>query len=347
MDFSYLEKNVNGESYRENPRKSEKVTNGKKCNISWDIVSTDSNSNWSSDHGHPATQNHRFPIRGEAVVDSESPGTQNPMTEISIDDPYHQKILSPHPQLPKLEPPRGRRVSLDELLHPPEKFTVDMMRFIRQSGNAISKRLSFLQEDDDDSKKVDDINKSDVTEFKISGVKVLVKLKSEEEIRGRITFFSRSNCRDSTAVRLFLREQGFDFSEINIDVYTEREKELIERTGSSHEVPQIFFNEKHFGGLMALNSLRNSGEFDRRIKELLKEKCCGDAPSPTMYGFEEENNKDVVVDDMMRFVRVLRQKLPIKDRLMKMKIVKNCFSGAEMIEILIDHFDCGRKKVRT
>ncbi|CAH8260156.1 unnamed protein product [Arabidopsis lyrata] len=279
-----------------------------------------------SDHGHPAT-----PIR-EAV-------SQNPMKEISIDDSY----LPPHPQLPKLEPPRGRRVSLEELLHPPEKFTADLMKFVRQSGNAISKRISVLLENDDDSdskKTIDD----DVTEFKISGVKVLVKMKTEEEIRGRITFFSRSNCRDSTAVRLFLREQGFDFSEINIDVYTAREKELIERTGSS-QVPQIFFNEKHFGGLMALNSLRNSGEFDLRVKEFLKEKCCGDAPAPVMYGFDEESNKDVVVvDEILRFVRVLRQKLPIKDRLLKMKIVKNCFSGAEMIEILIDYLDCGRNK---
>ncbi|XP_006407397.2 uncharacterized protein LOC18025327 [Eutrema salsugineum] len=255
------------------------------------------------------------------------------MEEISIEGRRLEKILPPHPQLPKPEPPP--RVSSEELTtksYSPEKFTVDMMKFIRQSGNAISKRLSSKA----------DLAESDVTEFEISGVKVLAKLKTEEEFRGRITFFSRSNCRDSTAVRSFFRERGFDFSEINIDVYTERAKEMIERTGDS-QVPQIFFNEKHFGGLMALNSLRNSGEFDRRVKEFLTEKCSGDAPSPVMYGFDEEN-KDVVVDEMMRFVRVLRQKLPIKDRLLKMKIVKNCFSGAEMIEILIDHLDCGRKK---
>ncbi|KAF8085251.1 hypothetical protein N665_0674s0016 [Sinapis alba] len=264
---------------------------------------------------------------------SDSNSNTNPMKQISIN--------GPHPQLPKLVPPRGSRVTSEESTHQPlpEKFTVDMMKLIRQSGNAISKRLSILHENDDVSK-TDLAAASDVTEFEISGVKVLVKLKSE----GRITFFSRSNCRDSTAVRFFFRERGFDFSEINVDVYTHREHELIERTGSS-QVPQIFFNEKHFGGLMALNSLRNSGDFDRRIKELLAEKCCGDAPAPVMYGFDEEEEEDGVgVDEMMRFVRVLRQKLPIKDRLMKMKIVKNCFSGGEMVEILIDHLDCGRKQ---
>ncbi|KAL1204723.1 hypothetical protein V5N11_017336 [Cardamine amara subsp. amara] len=344
MDFSHLEKNINEES--ENPRKHEKVTNGiinyeefKRYTMYSDIVvsSPDSNSN-SSDHGHAATPNNYFPIDSESPEETQ----KNPMKEISIDGPYLQKILPPHPQLPKLEPPRGRRVSLDDLLHPPEKFTVDMMKLIRRSGNAVSKRLSFLLERNGDEDSKVELAESDVTEFKISGVKVLVKLKRDEEIRGRITFFSRSNCRDSTAVRLFLREQGFDFSEVNIDVYTEREKELIERTGRS-QVPQIFFNEKHFGGLMALNALRNSGEFDRRIMEFLSEKCSGDAPSPVMYGFDEEN-KDADVDEMMRFVKVLRQKLPIKDRLMKMKIVKNCFAGGEMVEILTDHLDCGRMK---
>ncbi|CAN8269435.1 unnamed protein product [Cochlearia groenlandica] len=260
------------------------------------------------------------------------------MKEISVDTQY----LPPHPQLPKPEPPRGRRVeNLNPPKSSPEKFTVDMMKFIRQSRNAISKTLSFSSENAKDDSNAD-LAGSDVTEFEISGIKVLVKLKSEEEIKGRITFFSRSNCRDSTAVRSFLRERSFDFLEINIDVYTEREKELIERTGSS-QVPQIFFNEKHFGGLISLNSLRNSGEFDRRIKEFLSEKCSGDAPTPPLYGFDEES-KDVCVDEMMRFVKVLRQKLPIKDRLMKMKITKNCFSGGEMVEILIDYLDCGRKK---
>lgn len=263
------------------------------------------------------------------------------MKETSNNGQYSlEKTLPPHPHLPKLEPPRGTRVSSEEATH--QSFTVDMMKLIRQSRNAISKRISILHENGAVSKK--DLDESDVSEFEISGVKVLVKLKSEEEIRGRITFFSRSNCRDSTAVRSFLRERGFDFSEINIDVYAHRERELIERTGSS-QVPQIFFNEKHFGGLMALNWLRNSGEFDRRIKELLAEKCCGDAPAPVMYGFDEEG-EDGGVDEMMSFVRVLRQKLPIKDRLMKMKIVKNCFSGAEVVEILIHHLDCGRKQVR-
>jgi hypothetical protein len=52
------------------------------------------------------------------------------------------------------------------------------------------------------------------------------------------------------------------------DHEAQREKELMERTGSS-SVPQVFFNEKLFEGLVALHSLRNINGFDQRLKEML------------------------------------------------------------------------------
>ncbi|KAK3222388.1 hypothetical protein Dsin_009413 [Dipteronia sinensis] len=185
-----------------------------------------------------------------------------------------------------------------------------------------------------------------VTQINISGMKVIVKMKSESEVvKGRISFFSRSNCRDCTAVRTFFRQKGLRFVEINIDVYREREKELIERSGGSSQVPQIFFNDKLFGGLVALNSLRNSGGFDQRLREMLGRKCSSDAPAAPVYGFDDQDQEEEKKDEMVDIIRFLRQRLPIQDRLMKMKIVKNCFSGSEMVEVLIQHLDCGRKKV--
>ncbi|KAK7844927.1 hypothetical protein CFP56_010113 [Quercus suber] len=205
--------------------------------------------------------------------------------------------------------------------------------------------LSGLKENsnDDKDKDKDKDNENDVTQFDLSGLKVIVKQKNDMELKGRISFFSRSNCRDSTAVRRFFREKGLKYVEINIDVYPEREKELVERTGTS-SVPQIFFNDKLFGGLVALNSLRNSGGFDQRVKEMLSTKCPSDdaAPASPVYGFDDQEEEST--DEMISIVKVLRQRLPIQDRLMKMKIVKNCFSGREMVEVLIHHFDCGRKK---
>ncbi|TQD99416.1 hypothetical protein C1H46_014986 [Malus baccata] len=123
--------------------------------------------------------------------------------------------------------------------------------------------------------------------------------------------------------------------EINIDVYLNRKKDLVERTDDSY-VPHIFFNEKLFGGLVALNSLRSSGG----------SKCPYGAPPPLVYGFDDLD-KEELPDQMMGIFKVLRLKLPIQDRLMKMKIVKNYFAGSEMVKVLIQHLDCGHPTVYT
>lgn len=272
------------------------------------------------------------------------------------------EILQPHSLLPKPEAPPGLNGDAsdhNQLQSPPPPYDMPAIgKFIRERSNnfsaAIVKRLSSLKENLDEPK---GRNKADVTEFNLSGLRVIVKLKSDEDveprklekesIKGRISFFSRSNCRDCTAVRRFLREKGLRFVEINIDVYPQREKELVERTGTS-SVPQIFFNEKLFGGLVALNSLRNCGGFDGRVREMLASKCPEDAPSPPVYGFDDDHpegeEEKESTDEMVAIVKVLRQKLPIQDRLMKMKIVKNCFAGGEMVEALVQHLDCGRRK---
>ncbi|KAM0002878.1 putative DEP domain, glutaredoxin, Thioredoxin-like superfamily [Helianthus debilis subsp. tardiflorus] len=261
-----------------------------------------------------------------------------------------QTLLSPpHPQLPKPEPPSGVLIAekpnpnLKPLIKrstssPESAIQIPAIgKFFREKSNslstAITKRLSL-------SKNENDV----VKEFSLSGLKVTVKLKTEtenEQFKGRITFFSRSNCRDSTAVRSYFRDRKLRYVEINVDVYPTREKELIERTGSN-AVPQIFFNEKLLGGLVALNSLRNCGLLEERMKELLCRKCPDDAPAVPVYGFDDLEEEKV--DEMVTVVRVLRQRLPIQDRLVKMKIVKNCFSASEMVEVLIHQFDCGRKK---
>ncbi|XP_031371477.1 uncharacterized protein LOC116187038 [Punica granatum] len=265
-------------------------------------------------------------------------------------------VMQPHSLLPKPEAPRGfftaPQPDDDAAMNRSQSLTdslaVDMPaigKYIRDRSNsfsaAIVRRLSSLKDGSGDEYEPD--SKPDVTEINLSGLKVIVKLKTEpeKELKGRISFFSKSGCRDCRAVRSFFRERGLRFVEINVDVYPLREKELVARTGSS-AVPAIFFNEKLLGGLVALNSLRNCGLLERRMEEMLGGKCPPEAPAVPVYGFDdpEEEAKDGAV----AVVRVLRQRLPIQDRLMKMKIVKNCFAGAEMVEALIHHFDCGRKK---
>nr|GMD69980.1 uncharacterized protein LOC109185933 [Ipomoea batatas] len=261
------------------------------------------------------------------------------------------KMIIPHSQLPQPEAPAGVAApvsprDLERSKSMPESFDVPAIgKFFREKSNslseAITRRISSLRESPEDEKAKSDFK---VTEFNLSGLKVIVNLKAKDEqgtrLLGRVAFFSRSNCRDCTAVRLFLRERKLNFVEINVDVYPEREKELVQMTGSA-TVPQIFLNEKLLGGLVALNSLRNSGMLEKKLGEMLSGKCPDDAPSPPVYGFDEPEDRR---DEMVEIVRVVRQKLPIQDRLMRMKIVKNCFAGGELVEVLIHHLDCGRRK---
>ncbi|XP_047160300.1 uncharacterized protein LOC124830581 [Vigna umbellata] len=241
-------------------------------------------------------------------------------------------LVHPHSLLPMPVPPQNFQSNQNDVALP----TFSVGSFFRQRSSdlsaAIVKRVSSLREsveEDNDGEG----EKQGVTEFNLSGVKVVVTAKPEEEeasLRGRISFFSRSNCRDCTAVRRFFREKGLRFVEINVDVFSERERELRERTGTG-SVPQIFFNEKLIGGLVALNSLRNSGEFDRRVAEILGGKAAdGNAPWPPAYGFDcaEEDRED----EMVGVVRVLRLRLPIQDRLRRMKMVNNCFEGNDLVE---------------
>ncbi|KAL3502206.1 hypothetical protein ACH5RR_036655 [Cinchona calisaya] len=279
-----------------------------------------------------------------------------------------EMVQQPHSQLPKPEAPPGVTENntcvsprdLHRSKSMPETYDFEMPdigKFFREKSSslsaAITKRISSLKE----SNTVSAISPATVygaeegvkpepyvTEINLSGLQVIVNFKpavEEKKLIGRVSFFSRSNCRDCTAVRLFLRSKNLNFVEINIDVFPMREKELIERTGNA-TVPQIFFNEKLFGGLVALNSMRNSGILDKKMEEMLAGKCPPEAPEPPVYGFDDVEEEQP--DEMVQIVRVLRQRLPIQDRLMKMKIVKNCFSGGELVEVLIHHLDCGRRK---
>ncbi|RZR97446.1 hypothetical protein BHM03_00026632 [Ensete ventricosum] len=221
-------------------------------------------------------------------------------------------------------------------------------KYLRDRGSvfsaAIAKRISTLKEPPYDGGERDPAGS--ITEFHVSGPKVIVLQKGENvreetetdgrEIKGRVSFFSRSGCRDCGAVRSFFRVRGIPYVEINVDVFQEREKELVDRTGSP-AVPAIFFNEKLLGGLVALNSRRNCREFEQRLREMAGGRCPEVAPPVPAYGFDDEEELRRERPDAM--VRVLRQRLPIQDRIIRMKLVKNCFSGSDIVEVIISHLD--------
>jgi len=250
-------------------------------------------------------------------------------------------LIQPHSLLPKPTPPISNS-------HPPNEtipFPSTLKTFFRQRSNdlssAISRTITSLKNSIDDKNELSFNEFNDVTEFNLSGLKVVVTtaFPNDKLSLGKvhITMFSKSNCRDCSAVRRFFKERGLKFIEINIDVYTEREKELNQRTGNSNStVPMIFFNDKLIGGLVELNAMRkNEGsELERKLIEIANGKFSGDVPVAPEYGFDElvEVEKE---DEIVKVVRVLRQRLPIQDRLMKMKIVRNCFDGSELVQLLV------------
>jgi glutaredoxin len=256
-------------------------------------------------------------------------------------------LIQPHSLLPKPTPPISNS-------HPQSPNTNDVVQlnfktFFRQRSNdltsAITRTISSIKNSIDDNNDQND----DVTEFKLSGLKVVVTVKNDASLgKVRITLFSRSNCRDCSAVRRFFRERGLKFVEINIDVYTEREKELNQRIGNSNStVPMIFFNEKLIGGLVELNTMRKNGELEKKLVEIANGGFSGDVPVAPAYGFDEVAEEKVAVEEeIAKVVRVLRQRLPIQDRLMKMKIVRNCFDGSELVELLVRNHGYVHDKVR-
>ncbi|KAK8549890.1 hypothetical protein V6N13_055451 [Hibiscus sabdariffa] len=251
--------------------------------------------------------------------------------------------------LPRPEPPKPR-------VERSQSFSIAgsmplIGKYIRERSTSFSaavlNHLSSLQEDAaDDFPFRNDPSNLEVTEFKIPGVKVIVKLKGEEErfedqIKGRITLFTKSNCENCIAARKLFKEKGCPYVEINIDVLTRKAEELIERTGDA-EVPKIFFNDRLIGGLETLKSWSETGELEEKMRELLGPKCPEEAPEASDYGIGDEED---VEDELLEVVNHLRRSLQIQDRLIKMKMVKNCFAGTDMVEAIINYLDCGRRKV--
>ncbi|KAF8713913.1 hypothetical protein HU200_027894 [Digitaria exilis] len=114
---------------------------------------------------------------------------------------------------------------------------------------------------------------------------------------------------------------------------------LASRVGAGEaRVPQILLNEKVLGGLLVLTSLRNSGEFERRVGELAMQWWPESTPWVPVYGFNDgEAGGEHVKDAMVSIVRMLRHRLPIQNGFVKVKLVKNCFSDADMVDAVANH----------
>lgn len=160
----------------------------------------------------PATEK----VDGEKKINDETVGVGSKIYCYKV-----QILIPPNSQLPKPEAPPGviidRSQSSREIVAADDTPSIGKLFWEKSNSlsSAITKRLSSLTDnkDENENEKFSLIN---VTEFNLSGVKVIVNSHSNNEmeesenmeLKGRLSFFSKSNCRDCRAVRSFFRERN-------------------------------------------------------------------------------------------------------------------------------------------
>lgn len=80
-----------------------------------------------------------------------------------------------------------------------------------------------------------------------------------------VEMYSTMWCPYCSRARALLGEKGVDFVEIDIAEEPGRRAEMIERSGGSRTVPQIFIDGEHIGGCDELVALDRAGKLDAKL----------------------------------------------------------------------------------
>ncbi len=75
-----------------------------------------------------------------------------------------------------------------------------------------------------------------------------------------VEMFTTAVCPYCVAAKNLLKQKGFDYTEIRIDLDPLRRDEMLSRTGGRRSVPQIFVNGVHVGGFEDLVAADRSGK---------------------------------------------------------------------------------------
>ena len=67
------------------------------------------------------------------------------------------------------------------------------------------------------------------------------------------------------AAKALLRSRGAEFDEIPVDEDNENLADMMARTGGATEVPQIFIDGQHLGGIDQLVALHRAGKLDETL----------------------------------------------------------------------------------
>lgn len=74
-----------------------------------------------------------------------------------------------------------------------------------------------------------------------------------------ITIYSSAVCGFCVAAKNFLKNKGFDYTEVRIDLDPEQRRLMVERAGRT-SVPQIFVGDVHVGGYDDMVAMDRRGE---------------------------------------------------------------------------------------
>lgn len=78
----------------------------------------------------------------------------------------------------------------------------------------------------------------------------------------KVVVYTKQNCPYCEAAKRLLKEKGIQFQEINTDNNDKLREEIAEKSGQQ-TVPQIFINDKPFGGYQDVKALDERGELDK------------------------------------------------------------------------------------
>jgi len=80
-----------------------------------------------------------------------------------------------------------------------------------------------------------------------------------------VVMYSSPFCGFCFRAKRLLESKGVTFEDIDVIMDPSRRPEMLERSGGSSTVPQIFIDDRHIGGSDELAALEETGELDRLL----------------------------------------------------------------------------------
>jgi len=84
----------------------------------------------------------------------------------------------------------------------------------------------------------------------------------EMSLMPEIVIYTKDYCPYCHAAKQLLQSKGAVFTEVDIQKHPERRAEMIQRSGGSSTVPQIFIGSQHVGGSDDIHALDDAGKLD-------------------------------------------------------------------------------------